>query len=356
MTSELATHTWWTESFSKVSSSLTRETKNNFNVILGLLADNAGQELTETESILLEDAYKISIRAHANQFRRSGKLYILHVEGVVKNLLDLCIHSNTQFTVQDVIVAFLHDVLEDHPEYFDEVYSTFWYDIVYRIICLSKPEKRLFEKWNNVIPKEKITEVKHSNLYQFWNAAIYSSESITNNNLDDTNFSKNADFLKNFLINSTHPIPHINSTEDPELVQLLQQAKNEFTDSIQSIKRDINLTPEEKENKYQKRWIEYASSLQLFLLSPENLRIKFSDKIHNLEDTEYRTQPINIDDSDKRQREQESRARKTTSILRTLDIYRFLASIHGLPSAFSDRLKLAKVKSDTVLGTNRIVK
>lgn len=41
---------------------------------------------------------------------------------------------NIPLTPDDIIVALLHDTLEDHPEYFDEIYEKFGYTILVRVL------------------------------------------------------------------------------------------------------------------------------------------------------------------------------------------------------------------------------
>ncbi len=77
------------------------------------------------------------------------------MRATVSGMQDLAKEPVMKLSPDDIIVAFLHDVLEDHPQYFDEIYNKFGYDITFRILSLSKPSKGLFEKWKEIIPQDK---------------------------------------------------------------------------------------------------------------------------------------------------------------------------------------------------------
>lgn len=61
---------------------------------------------------LLERAKEIAHRAHAGQFDKAGRPYIEHVQRVAAAVSD---------DIEAEIVAWLHDVGEDHPEYYEEI-------------------------------------------------------------------------------------------------------------------------------------------------------------------------------------------------------------------------------------------
>lgn len=64
---------------------------------------------------LVERAKALAIRAHAGQLDKAGRPYIEHVARVASAV--------EQYSDQEIqAVAWLHDVLEDRPEFSDEVY------------------------------------------------------------------------------------------------------------------------------------------------------------------------------------------------------------------------------------------
>jgi hypothetical protein len=68
----------------------------------------------------------------------------------------------------------------------------------------------------------------------------------------------------------------------------MKNSEFQFLESARIINDDDTLSAKEKKQKIQKKYQEFLASLQLLLLSKENLIVKFADKIDNLSDTQYR--------------------------------------------------------------------
>ncbi len=107
-----------------------------------------------------------------------------------------------------------------------------------------------------------------------------------------------------------------------QIYDILNSIRGEYLSELHVLAKS-NETPEKKKKLYKKRWQEYAAALQLLLISVENFRVKFADKIHNLSDVEYRKTVGVINEV-----EILARKRKTRSILRTVPIYQFLSVLH----------------------------
>jgi GTP diphosphokinase / guanosine-3',5'-bis(diphosphate) 3'-diphosphatase len=124
--------------------------------------------LSESAVKLVKEAYRISVEAHKKQQRKSGHAYISHVRSTVAGMHTLAPQRDIKLRSDDIIVALLHDALEDHPQYFDEIYNKFGYDITFRVLSLSKPSKGLFEKWKKIIPQNNKNEIQKGSIYQLW--------------------------------------------------------------------------------------------------------------------------------------------------------------------------------------------
>ncbi len=111
-------------------------------------------------------------------------------------------------------------------------------------------------------------------------------------------------------------------TTRAELLDIMRNSESQFQVSARIINGDDKLSAEEKTQKIQKKWQEFLASLQLLLLSKENLIVKFADKIHNLTDIEYTKKESKKDP--------ELMERKKISILKTTEIYEFLLEFYQL--------------------------
>ncbi len=257
-------------------------------------------------------AYGIAIRAHQNQRRKSWEAYITHIESVVQNIDEHHNVHNQKITAEDIIVAILHDVIEDHPEYFEEIYRTFGYNIVYRIICLSKPSREVFDKWNRCIPKKQRPGLKGNPVYQLWSIAT------------EIQYPENlAQVIRaQSVVTSYYGSLHLDNEYMVQIYDIMNNIRTEYLSELHVISVGDEV-PEKRKKLYKKKWQEYIAALQLLFISVENFRVKFADKIHNLSDIEYRKSFDTTDEA-----EILARKRKTRSILRTVPIYQFLSNLH----------------------------
>ena len=259
-------------------------------------------------------AYGIAIRAHQNQRRKSWEAYITHIETVVWNIHEHHNTHNQKITAEDIIVAILHDVIEDHPEYFEEIYRTFGYTIVYRVICLSKPSEVLFEKWNRCIPQNQKKWIKNNPVYQLWDTA---TKIQYPNNLAQI---IQADSIIVWYYNTPSVLYPKWATV---VANIIKWIRTEYVSELKALSTSSDIPIEIRHKLKKKRWQEYTTALQLLLISVENFRVKFADKIHNLSDVEYRKPDLIVNEE-----EGLARKRKTKSILRTVPIYQFLCDLH----------------------------
>lgn len=273
------------------------------------------------QSSLVKEAIQVSIRAHSAQFRLSGKPYISHIENVLIGSKWLAEKLQESLTEDDVIVALLHDVLEDHIEYFDEIYETFGYDITRRIVSLSKPSRPLFEKWKEIISIHRI-DVSKDLVYQYWEILF----SDSNNPVDQ---------FDNILRILPQNISYKTGT------YYYTQWFSQCSLMVREILSDQWLSAIQKVKKIEKKWKEFFASIGLFFLDRKDFIIKSSDKIDNLTDTQYLTNTSSLD-----LWEQEQRKKKQASILRTVAIYRFLMGAHRF-SAIAPEFEAAVTKSRT---------
>jgi hypothetical protein len=264
--------------------------------------------------IKIQEAYRIACEAHTGKERSSGKAYIVHIDGVLEILW-----GNNEFsdilTWDDVIVAILHDVLEDHPEYFQLIYETFGYTITYRIITISKPTITLFEQWNTIISQQPDRAIIiKSPIYQLWSRA-FSIDEIPGNTAQRLQIM--GIIWSQF--EEQYQLGHVQKTD---ILTLIRDAESTCVAAIKKVMNDTGISEKDAVKKRNKKWGEFLASLQLILISPSNLRIKLADKIFNLEDTDYRTIQSNKNNS--------SLKNKTTSILRTVPIYRYMADFYKM--------------------------
>ncbi len=105
--------------------------KDNF--FPGFLTPSYGS-WSDYHKLQIKEAYRMATEAHIGQERKSKKAYITHIEDVLSRAKKQSKTIDISLTPDDIIVALLHDTLEDHPEYFDEIYETFGYTILVRVL------------------------------------------------------------------------------------------------------------------------------------------------------------------------------------------------------------------------------
>ncbi len=92
-----------------------------------------------TDLELIEKAYKISVEAHAGQFRKSGEDFFIHPHQVAKILIGLEMDDAT------IVAGLLHDVLEDTEYSYGELKRDFGEEIVMLVEGVTKLGTLVFE-------------------------------------------------------------------------------------------------------------------------------------------------------------------------------------------------------------------
>ena len=120
-------------------------TENNSLFIWEIFAHEKCAQFTEEDKENIYTAYDIATRAHAEQKRGDGRQYIEHIERTTRRFLE--IHSSQYVNAEDIIVAILHDTIEDHPEYIREVRTKFPTTSIYtRLLAISKPSIKIITR------------------------------------------------------------------------------------------------------------------------------------------------------------------------------------------------------------------
>lgn len=94
------------------------------------------------------DALRLAVEAHAGQFDKNGEPYINHPLRVVRSVT---IHGKIHS-----IVAILHDVVEDTPVTFKQIYEMFGYDVWEAVHALTRRDG---ESYSDFIKRCKANEI-----------------------------------------------------------------------------------------------------------------------------------------------------------------------------------------------------
>jgi (p)ppGpp synthase/HD superfamily hydrolase len=88
-------------------------------------------------------ALDLAIKAHTWQERDSKQPYMDHIIWVLWDYL----HKTSRWPLspEDVIVAILHDVVEDAPDYSQEIMDRFGHSVFWRVAWLSKPTEEFIQ-------------------------------------------------------------------------------------------------------------------------------------------------------------------------------------------------------------------
>lgn len=90
----------------------------------------------------INTAYDIASRAHEEQKRGDDRPYIEHIKRTVMRFLSITQADSVD--ADDIIVAILHDTIEDHPKYIAEIREKFPDSPIYfRVLALSKPNTEI---------------------------------------------------------------------------------------------------------------------------------------------------------------------------------------------------------------------
>ncbi len=135
------------------------EEENEF--LAGIFCHAKCRHLSENDKFRVEKAFEIACRAHVDQERMSGDPYMDHISEVLWDYL--CIAKESHVEWDDLIVAILHDVLEDHPEYAELIMDEFGYAIFSRLVSISKPSPNVIQSIN----EERISQILSNGAYGF---------------------------------------------------------------------------------------------------------------------------------------------------------------------------------------------
>lgn len=102
----------------------------------------------------LNRAIKFATDAHAGQFDKAGEPYIEHCLRVMLNCE----------TIEEKIVALLHDVIEDKRATFEEVEKLFGYNIAHYCDILNRKTQDDLQYYRNVSILETTLKVKHADI------------------------------------------------------------------------------------------------------------------------------------------------------------------------------------------------
>ncbi|MGL6247739.1 MAG: RelA/SpoT family protein [Culicoidibacterales bacterium] len=97
---------------------------------------NVHQYITKPEDLdLIDRAYRWAVRAHENQYRKSGEPYIIHPISVAYILTTLIVGPST------IAAGFLHDVVEDTPITLEEISKEFGPQVAKLVSGVTKLDK-----------------------------------------------------------------------------------------------------------------------------------------------------------------------------------------------------------------------
>ncbi len=85
----------------------------------------------------ITDAYVLTQKAHKKDKRKDGTPYMNHIDGVIRKYLEIT--KKDSISPADLCIAILHDAIEDHPEFSEQVFETFWETIYGRVLWITKP-------------------------------------------------------------------------------------------------------------------------------------------------------------------------------------------------------------------------
>lgn len=119
---------------------------------------------------MINSMYKalcIAREAHKGQVDKSGKDYINHPIKVSAFTHELCVHNNKseEFTIKAMIVALLHDVVEDTDTTLEDLKPYFSEDVITALSYMThKKETPYMNYVRNIVNNEIATYVKLSDL------------------------------------------------------------------------------------------------------------------------------------------------------------------------------------------------
>src|SRR5258707_982156 len=108
-------------------------------VAVAPLIDTYLERHRKADTDLIERAYRVAWRAHAEQVRRSGEPYISHPVGVAMILADLGLDDVT------IAAALLHDAVEDTPLTKEQLEELFGHEVASIVDGVTKLDRMEFE-------------------------------------------------------------------------------------------------------------------------------------------------------------------------------------------------------------------
>jgi (p)ppGpp synthase/HD superfamily hydrolase len=195
---------------------------------------------------LFEQAYSLMKVAFKNKKRDSGERYFEHLKGV----MEITMRELPNPNINKILIALLHDVQEDIPEYADVVRSVYGEYIADGVNELSKKDREIY-----LTPEEK----------RICNPYIHTQEKLLNE-VSASLIEKNPD------MGFTAP----NKIKKSELIDAMDTHQLNYYTKLQDQVIHYEKIAKERRN------IDYFGHLDD--LNDDYLDVKFADRIHNLRD------------------------------------------------------------------------
>ena len=123
--------------------------------------------LNQEEISQIEQAYKIWFQAHHWEKRKDGEDYVMHT---IRTALNVAIHSRDP---QSIILALLHDVIENSHYWYQYIVDQFWEDVGNMVRNLSKKPLENYignitvgADWSNE-EKQILATIQHEGLWNY---------------------------------------------------------------------------------------------------------------------------------------------------------------------------------------------
>lgn len=121
------------------------------------------QHFSENDRSKIREAYGFARKIHRNDTRKSKRPYIEHIEETTDEYLRII--QKEKVTPEDIMVAILHDTIEDHPECSQDLQEKFGFSVFLRVMNLSKPSSSVLEEKYSIIAKSILNNL---HLFPLW--------------------------------------------------------------------------------------------------------------------------------------------------------------------------------------------
>lgn len=175
-----------------------------YNTVFDILSQTEFQHATLREQKdkigIVKKAYSDAKELFRGEFRRDGKRYFEHLRSVT----DIILKELPYPTVRKVIVAMLHDMMEDTEVDFDTLKKTFWEEIATAVNLLTKKsidhymeegEEKTYVSWLSREEKDAYYKIHKARLRPFKEKNYY--DDLFNSWNDDAISVKIADRMHN---------------------------------------------------------------------------------------------------------------------------------------------------------------